>query len=319
MTPTPMMVGLLGASAMLVVIAGLWFPSFVRTRALRRRLSTAMADDAGSLVASDFGGSRRRRGAIRRIRRDGGNRWLTSLEDRIERAALDLTAGEVIAAMGLLALVGAAIGWFVGGPVIAVMAAVIGAALPILWLQRRHGGRQRRFVEQLPDTVSLLASTVRAGHSLLQGLEQVAKESLEPTRSAFETVVREIGLGASQDEAIERLGQRFKSDDMSLIVASINVHQQIGGSLAHILDDISGTLRERVRIEGDIRALTAQQRYSAYVLAMLPVAVAGALFLISRDYIQLLFEGSLRYAALAAGILIVTGFFTMRKMASIDV
>jgi len=147
----------------------------------------------------------------------------------------------------------------------------------------------------------------------------VAKESLEPTRAAFEMVVREIGLGASQDEAIERLGERFKSDDMSLIVASINVHQQIGGSLAHILDDISGTLRERVRIEGDIRALTAQQRYSAYVLALLPVAVAGALFLISRDYIQLLFEGSLRYAALAAGILIVAGFFTMRKMASIDV
>jgi tight adherence protein B len=318
MTPTPMLVGILGASAMLVVLMGLWFPAFVRTRSLRRRLSSALADGS-SAIASDVAGSRRRRGALRRIRRDGRNRWVAALEDRIERAALDLTAGEVIAAMGLLALAAAFVGWLIGGPVIGLMAGVVGGALPLLWLQRRHGGRQRRFIDQLPDTVSLLASTVRAGHSLLQGLEQVAKESLEPTRAAFETVVREIGLGASQDEAIDRLGQRFKSDDMSLIVASINVHQQIGGSLAHILDDISGTLRERVRIEGDIRALTAQQRYSAYVLALLPVAVAAALFLISRDYIQLLFEGSLRYAAAAAGLLIVMGFLTMRKMASIDV
>jgi tight adherence protein B len=221
--------------------------------------------------------------------------------------------------MGLLAAVGAFLGWFFSGTFGALAGSVLGAALPLLWLQRRHAARQRAFVDQLPETVSLLASTVRAGHSLLQGLEQVAKESLEPTRGAFETVVREIGLGASQDEAIERLGQRFSSDDMSLIVASINVHQQTGGSLAHILDDISATLRERVRIEGDIRALTAQQRYSAYVLALLPVAVAAALFLISRDYIQLLFEGTLRIAAALAAVLIVAGFFTMRRMASIDV
>jgi len=318
MTPTPALVAALGASAMLIVVVGLWFPAYMRSRSLQRRLSSALADGT-SAIASDVGGSRRRREAIRRIRRDGGNKWLTAIEYRIERAALDIRAGEVVAAMGLLAAVGAFVGLVLIGPVGAAVGALVGAWIPLLWLQRRHARLQSRFTDQLPDTVSLLASTVRAGHSLLQGLEQVAKESAEPTRSAFETVVREIGLGASQDEAIDRLGERFPSDDVSLIVASINVHQQIGGSLAHILDDISATLRERVRIEGDIRALTAQQRYSAYVLALLPVAVAGALFLISRDYIQLLFEGQLRFAAAAAGVLIVAGFLTMRRMASIDV
>ena len=318
MTPTPTLVAILGAAAMLVIVVGLWFPVFVRSRTLRRRLSGALADGSVAIVA-DVGGSRRRRGALRRIRREGASGWITALEDRIERAALDLTAGEVIAGMGLLAAAGAFLGWFFSGAFGALVGSAVGAVLPLLWLGRRHHRRQRAFLDQLPETVSLLASTVRAGHSLLQGLEHVAKESLEPTRGAFETVVREIGLGASQDEAIERLGQRFASDDMSLIVASINVHQQTGGSLAHILDDISGTLRERVRIEGDIRALTAQQRYSAYVLSLLPVAVAAALFVISRDYIQLLFEGTLRFAAATAGILIVAGFLTMRKMASIDV
>jgi tight adherence protein B len=318
MTPTPMLVAALGASAMLVVVVGLWFPAFLRTRTLRRRLTSALADGT-SAIAEDVGGSRRRREALRRIRRDGGNRWLAALESRIDNAALDITAGEVVAAMGLLAVVGAFVGLLFEGFLGALLGVLVGGWIPLFWLQRRRASRQSQFAEQLPDTVSLLASTVRAGHSLLQGLEQVARESTEPTRSAFETVVREIGLGASQNEAIERLGQRFPSDDVSLIVASINVHQQIGGSLAHVLDDISATLRERVRIEGDIRALTAQQRYSAYVLALLPVAVAAALFLISRDYIQALFEGQLRWAAAVAGVLIVVGFFTMRRMASIDV
>jgi tight adherence protein B len=93
----------------------------------------------------------------------------------------------------------------------------------------------------------------------------------------------------------------------------------VGGSLSEILDDMAATLRERARIEGDIRALTAQQRYSAYILALLPVFVAIALFFISHDYISLLFEGKLRFAAVAAALMVIFGFLTMRKMASIDV
>jgi tight adherence protein B len=160
---------------------------------------------------------------------------------------------------------------------------------------------------------------VRAGHSLLQGFEQVAHESVEPTRSAMQQVVREMGLGASQDEALDRMAERFPSEDLDLIVTAINVQHQVGGSLSEILDDMAVTLRERARIEGDIRALTAQQRYSAYILALLPVFVAIALYFISRDYISLLLEGKLRFAAVGAALMIVVGFLTMRKMATIDV
>lgn len=316
MSPSPLLVAALGSATIGLVVIGLWFPAYLRLRGLRRRLTEAMV--GGGSIAQDLGGARRR-GRVRRIRRESGNRWLGALEDRIERAALDLTAGEVVAAMGLLAVAGGLVGMIASGPIAAVLAAFGGGALPLLWLRRRHAKRQKRFVEQLPETVSLLAATVRAGHSLLQGLEQVAKEAEEPTRGSIETVVREIGLGASQDLAMDRLAERFPSDDMSLIVAAVNVHQQIGGSLARILDDIGATLRERVRIEGDIQALTAQQRYSAYVLALLPVFVAAALFLISRDYITALFEGGLRFAAAFAAILVIVGFLIMQKIASIDV
>jgi tight adherence protein B len=196
---------------------------------------------------------------------------------------------------------------------------LVGVALPLFWVDLRFRRRQRAFRVQLPETIALLASTVRAGHSLLQGLEQVAREATEPTRGAIEQVVREIGLGASQDEALERLSGRFPSEDLDLIIASINVQHQVGGSLGQSLDDMSATLRERQRIDGDIRALTAQQRYSAYVLAALPLFVSVALFMISRDYFSLLFEGLLRIAAIAAVLMVVVGFLIMRRIASIDV
>lgn len=311
----PFLVAMLGTSTVLVLMFALVYPTYVRQRELRRRVAVLVG---GLGTSTDLAGRRRSRG-VRRFRPTQGNPIFAGLEQRIERAALDITPAEVFGAMVVLAGAGAFIAWVIWGSVGAVVGFAIGGALPILWIELRHRRRQKAFVEQLPDTVALLASSVRAGHSLLQALEQVARECVEPTRSTIEQVVREIGLGASQDEALERLAQRFPSEDLDLIVASINVQHQISGSLAQSLDEMAETLRERQRIEGDIKALTAQQRYSAYILALLPVAVAGALFLVSHDYISSLFEGWLRFAALLAGLMIVGGFLIMRKIATVDV
>ena len=313
--PSSGLIAVLGTSAVLVLLVGLWYPAYLRTRILRRRLGLLVGIAGGGAV--DLGGRRRSRG----VRRPGAESrpLLHGLEERLERAALDITAGEVVGAMAVLAAASALIAGVLWGPVVAAAGFLFGAVLPLLWINLRHARRQRAFLAQLPDTIALLASTVRAGHSLLQGFEQVAHESIEPTRSAIEQVVREIGVGASQNEAIERLAARFPSEDLDLIVASINVQHEVGGSLAQSLDDMAGTLRERQRIDGDIKALTAQQRYSAYVLALLPVCVAAALFFISRDYIILLFEGTLRFAAIAAGLMVVLGFMLMRRLASVDV
>ena len=173
---------------------------------------------------------------------------------------------------------------------------------------------------QLLDTISLLAGSVRAGHSLLQALEHVTSEAPEPTRSAIALVVREIGLGASQKDALERLADRLPSEDLELIVSAVNVHHQIGGSLAKVLDAISETIQERVRVAGDIKGLTAQQRYSAYVLSLLPVVAAAGLFLFSPDYVGvLLAPGALRLALIAAGAMVVVGFLVMSRLARVDV
>ncbi|HEY3217898.1 MAG TPA: type II secretion system F family protein [Candidatus Limnocylindria bacterium] len=313
---TPVLVGMLGMSTILVLMVALAYPSFVRSRDLRRRLGQLVAETSTGAV--DLGGRRRSRG-IRRPRAEGRAPLLRALDQRIERANLDVTVPEVLGAITILAGSGLVIGAVLAGLVGAIAGLLVGAALPILWIDLRHRRRQRAFRSQLADNVALLASSVRAGHSLLQAFEQVARESPEPSRSGIEQVVREIGLGASQEEALERLAQRFPSEDLDLIVASINVQHQISGSLARSLDEMAETLRERQRIEADIRALTSQQRYSAYVLALLPVAVTLALFLVSRDYITLLFEGLLRFAAIAAALMVLLGFIIMRKIATIDV
>lgn len=315
-TPSPALVVVLGVSTVLTLLLGLWIPAYIRSRELRRRVGSLAAVAAGTSV--DLGGRRRSRG-VRPVPREGSNPLVHFFEVRLDRAALDLTAGEVIAATAILAVSAGFMAFVLWGPTPAAVAALLAATLPLLYIRFRHGRRQAAFRDQLADSVSLLASTVRAGHSLLQGFEQVAHESVEPTRSAMEQVVREMGLGASQDEALDRMAERFPSEDLDLIVTAINVQHQVGGSLSEILDDMAMTLRERARIEGDIRALTAQQRYSAYILALLPVFVAIALFFISRDYVSLLLEGKLRFAALAAALMIIVGFLSMRRIASIDV
>lgn len=316
MIDSPILVAILGSATVIVIALGLLAPGFSRRRELNERLALALGSPA---VSPDLAGARRARGSIR-LSRPGTNPIVTALERRLEHAALDLSVNELLAAVAILALVGGAVGFALTLNIVGVaIGAVVGASLPFLWLKLRAGRRQRAFRLQLADTVSLLGASVRAGHSLLQALEQVSKEAPEPSASAFAQVVREIGLGAAQEEALDRLAARFPSEDLDLIVTATNVQHQVGGSLARVLDDIAATLRERMRIEGDITALTAQQRYSAYVLALLPVLVAGALFFVSRDYIELLLEGALRYAALLAAAMVVLGFFLMRKIATIDV
>lgn len=316
MVVTPGLVALLGAAAVFVLLVGLWYPVHVRSSSLRRRINSLVTVSDGA--PADMGGRRHvlgpMRGSFQR-----GTRLAARLERRVEMAGLDLTAGELVSAVAILGATAACLGGVLAGPFAIAPAATGGAFLPFVWLTLRRRRRNAAFLRQLPDTVGLLASAVRAGHSLMQGLEQVAKEAIEPTRSSLEQVVREIGLGAPQDESLERLAKRFPSEDLDLIITAIVVQQQVGGSLAVILDDMADTLRDRERVNGEIAALTAPQRYSAYVLALLPVGVTGAIYLISRDYMSALFEGAMRFVVAAAGLMVVAGFLIMRKMASIDV
>ncbi len=169
-------------------------------------------------------------------------------------------------------------------PIALLIFFLLGAFAPRWYLKRRQAKRLDNFNKQLPDTITLLANSLRSGSSFLQGMELVTRESGPPLATEFDRVIREMSLGMSLTGALNNLVRRVASEDLELMVTAIVIQTQVGGNLATVLDAIAFTIRERVRITGEIQTLTAMQRYSGYVLMLLPVALGAILFLISPTY-----------------------------------
>jgi tight adherence protein B len=223
------------------------------------------------------------------VRQSFGRRMATDLA----RANLKLTVAEFIlltlATVALGVALGALVGrayWIIG----AVAGALLGFIAPRLFLKWRQTRRLNAFNDQLGDTITLLANSLRSGYSLLQSMEMVGRELSPPMSEEFQRVTREIGLGLGNEEALDNLLRRIDSDDLDMMITAINIHHEVGGNLSEILDTIGHTIRERVRIKGEIRTLTAMARYSGYMVSVLPVAVAGLLFVMNPDYMSTLWK-----------------------------
>jgi tight adherence protein B len=247
-------------------------------------------------------------------------RFASKVARSIARADLKLRVSEyyyirIGLAFGLFVLVGLVRGWPMG-----LAFGIFGYFLPRLWVSRRIASRLNAFNKQLPDTISLLSNSLRAGSSFLQSGELVSRESQPPIAIEFGRVVREVNLGLSMDEALANMVRRIRSDDLDLMVTAINIQQQVGGNLAEILDTIAFTIRERVRIRGDIRTLTAQGRYSGYLVAFLPIGIMIVLNAINPAFMQPLFEEVIGRILLGTGgVMMLIGFLIIRKMTNIEV
>lgn len=198
-----------------------------------------------------------------------------------------------------------ALGFVVPGfqnPIALVVFFLLGAYFPRFYMKRRQGKRLKAFADQLPDTITLLANSLRAGSSFLQGIELVTREARPPISEEFERVVREMQLGIALQPALNNLVRRVASEDLELMVTAIQIQSQVGGNLATVLDAIAHTIRERIRIQGEIQTLTAMQRYSGYVITLLPVGLAGLLFLISPSYITVMLERPPELLGLPMGV-----------------
>jgi tight adherence protein B len=212
------------------------------------------------------------------------------------------------------------VGLFRGFLPMGVVAGVIGYFLPRLWVGRRMAARLSAFNRQLPDTISLLSNSLRAGSSFLQSSELVSRESQPPISMEFGRVVREVNLGLAMEEALHNMVRRIRSDDLDLMVTAINIQQQVGGNLAEILDTIAFTIRERVKIKGDINTLTAQGRYSGYLVAFLPIGIMLALQMINPEFMQPLFNETIGRILLGVGAaMMAIGFWLIRKITAIEV
>jgi tight adherence protein B len=212
-------------------------------------------------------------------------------------------------------------------PIALLVAALIGFMLPRFWLGRRKSGRLNAFNKQLPDTITLLANALRAGSSFLQAIELVVRESRPPVSTEFGRVIREVNLGLPFEQALENMVRRVRSDDLELMATAISIQHTVGGNLAEILDSIAYTIRERVRIKGEIKTLTAQQRLSGYVVGFLPIGLAGFLFVAAPNFMEPMFANPPAVLGLPAGVVILIfggfmmfmGFMFIRKIVDIEV
>ena len=192
----------------------------------------------------------------------------SSIGDRIgknlARADIKMKAGEYIALIIISAFGVGIVAWFIGGLniLIGILGAIGGSFLPGFYVSWQQGRRLQKFDEQLGDMLNLIVNGLRAGYSTMQAMEAVSKELPPPISDEFHRVVQEMQLGVPMQIALDNLLRRIPSDDLDLVITAINVQREVGGNLAEILDTISYTIRERVRIKGEIRVLTSQVMYS---------------------------------------------------------
>ncbi|HXF83818.1 MAG TPA: type II secretion system F family protein [Anaerolineales bacterium] len=208
-----------------------------------------------------------------------------------------------------------------------VIGAVVGFFLPRFYVKRQQTLRLNRFNDQLGDMLNLMVNGLRAGYSTMQAMEAVSRELPPPISDEFRRVVQEMQIGIPMEKALDNLLRRIPSDDLDFVVTAINVQREVGGNLSEILDTISFTIRERVRIKGEIRVMTAQVRTSGLILSLIPLFLAGALWFIDPTYLGTFFEEAPGVPQPMCGIIavaviitmIAAGYFVMMKIADIEV
>lgn len=254
-----------------------------------------------------------------------GSDLFERISRNLARADLKLRPAEYIAAVvisglgfGFVGFIISSWSWF-----FALIMMLIGLYVPGMYVKMAQKRRLKRFDNQLGDMLNLMVNGLRAGFSTLQAMEAVSRELPSPIRDEFRRVVQEMQLGIPMEDALEHLLRRINSEDLDLVITAINVQREVGGNLAEILDVISFTIRERVRIKGEISALTAQGQATAWVISLLPIVLVGLLFLLNRDYIMQLFNPETRSCGIpiivTASIMVISGFFATQKIVSIDI
>ncbi|MGH2807066.1 MAG: VWA domain-containing protein [Actinomycetota bacterium] len=243
------------------------------------------------------------------------------IDAKMELAGAPLRTGEFLVAVIAACMVGAVVGGaLLGGLGFALLTAIVGAAIPFIWLTFAARRRMSKLHAQLADILMILANALRAGHSFMQALDLVAQEIGEPAGEEFGRLVAEVRLGRPVDEALNSLAERIGSDDFKWALLAVNIQRDVGGNLAEVLDTVSETIRERDGIRRQIDVLTAEGRLSVWILAGLPVVVAIYLAWVNPDYLSLLVNNAVGILmTITASVLLFIGIFWMKKVVKIDV
>ena len=243
------------------------------------------------------------------------------LDFTMQKAGIPLLGTEFLILLGISALLSAAIIFVVTKKLFAaVLVAVVVVVAEWVFVLMKISRREAAFTNQLGDCLMMVANAMRAGFSFMQAMDLVAKEMEPPISDEFKHVMRDINLGASVERALDDMDQRVGSPDFSLVVTAVLIQQQVGGDLAHILDTISDTIQDRIRMRREIQTLTSQGRISGYILGILPFALGAFISVMNPGYIEPLFTERLgQIASGIAVVMVIIGFIIIQRIVNIDV
>jgi len=315
----PVVFGVLLAASVAIGVVALWRLSDTRDPVDMRLQEYGVSTEAAlPSDASATAASRRQWTGVTRLLYGFG--FGPGLAAALTRAGLRLTAAEFALITASAGVLGFAIGAVrVGGLVAGIAGAILGLAVPIVYLRFKEGSRRRKFTEQLPDVLTLMVGGLRAGYGLPQTLEMMVARLPPPASEEFGWAVRAGTLGMPASRALNEMADRAGSGDLDLIVTAINVQAELGGNLAQTLETIGATVRERLRIFREIRAMTAQQRLTGYILALTPLGLGIFMFITRPEYIKQMFVGMWLVLPIGAVILQVIGFVVIQKIVAIEV
>lgn len=246
---------------------------------------------------------------------------LNAVNSMLEQADLPITAGEALAGAVIVSVLGGGIvGLLTVSLVSGVLTMLVLGAIALGAIRLVAERERRKFEDQLPDTLNLVSSSLRAGYSLLQAVEAVSNEAADPTGREFRRAVTEIRLGQSVPESLRGVAERMASVDFEWAVMAVDIQREVGGNLAEVLQTAAETMMHRNRLRRDIKALTAEGRISAIVLSVMPFLLFGFLYTSNRDYLQPLLDSTVGKMALAgAGVLLAVGVYWLNKIVNIEV
>jgi tight adherence protein B len=322
--------GVAGVIALIVIVAGI---ISVRSEndLLENRLTNPSDEGSYDFELEGVGGdeadaplSMREQLAERFEERLEKGDWGKKTRIQLSRADLKLRVYE----FALLHIITVGLGFFLsyfiffrGNLIFAILFGFLGFFAPRIYVARQVSTRLNRFEAQLPDTLGLWVNALRSGYSVMQAMEAISKDAPEPTATEFGRVVREVQIGISVQDALDHMLERVESEDLDLVLTAVNIQREVGGNLAEILEVIADTIRERIKLKGEVRVLTTQGRVTGYLISGLPIVLALFLNTISPGFISPLFRNkACGWPMIGVGLaLIGIGTAVIQKIVDIEI
>jgi tight adherence protein B len=236
----------------------------------------------------------------------------------LEQAGMSTTLPNFVVVVGIWTLVAGALGVLLAGPAVGLLMVVVVPLGARLLLKFRAGRRRAAFADQLDDSLQLMASSLRAGHSLLRAVDAVSQDAASPTAEEFSRIVNETRVGRDLGDSLDEVAARMGSEDFTWIAQAIAIHREVGGNLAEVLDAVGHTIRERNAIRRQVKALSAEGKLSAIVLGALPFGIFGFISMTNPGYVAKFTQSVAGYGMIAVAVLLMLiGGFWLKKTVAI--